>query len=137
MKKIILLSVFAVITIALNAQTEKHKIVFDLNNGDTAIHNIVLRQFANVLNAAPDTELELVCHGKAIYMFEKDHIYFEEKIKELKGKGNVSYKICANAMKRYGVDKSQISTLAEIVPVAILELSSKQKDGWSYIKAGQ
>jgi intracellular sulfur oxidation DsrE/DsrF family protein len=136
MKKIILSSVLVFLTIVSKAQTEKHKIVFDLNDPDTAMHNTVLRQFTNVLNAAPDTELELVCHGKAIFMFVKDKNYFEEKIKELKTKGNVSYKICANAMKRYNVDKSQISGLAEIIPVAILELSAKQKEGWSYIKAG-
>ena len=136
MNKFILSIVLLIATTAVNAQTEKHKIVFDLNDGDTAMHSTVMRQFTNVLNAAPDAELELVCHGKAIYMFVKEKVYFEEKLKELKAKGNVSYKICANAMKRYNVDKSQLIGLAEIVPVAILELSSKQKEGWSYIKAG-
>ena len=120
----------------VNAQTEHQKIVFDLNSGDTAAHSTVLRQFSNVLKAAPDTELELVCHGQAINMFIKDKLSFEEKIKELKSKGNVSFKVCANSMRRLNIDKSQISGIAEIVPVAMLELSSKQKEGWSYIKAG-
>lgn len=120
----------------VNAQTEHQKIVFDLNSGDTAAHSTVLRQFSNVLKAAPDTELELVCHGQAINMFVKDKLYFEEKIKELKSKGKVSYKICANSLRRLNLDKSQITELAEIIPVAMLELASKQKEGWSYIKAG-
>ncbi len=123
-------------TVIVNAQTEHQKIVFDLNSGDTAAHSTVLRQFTNVLKAAPDTEIELVCHGQAINMFVKDKLYFEEKIKELKSKGKVSYKICANSLRRLNVDKSQITELAEIVPVAMLELASKQKEGWSYIKAG-
>lgn len=136
MNKFVLSLVLVIAISGLNAQSEKHKIVFDLNDGDTAAHSTVLRQFTNVLKAAPDTELELVCHGKAVNMFVKDKVYFEEKIKELKGKGNVSYKICANSLRRYNIDKSQVSDLAEIVPVAMLELSAKQKEGWSYIKAG-
>jgi intracellular sulfur oxidation DsrE/DsrF family protein len=120
----------------LNAQSEKHKIVFDLNSKDTSVHSTVLRQFTNILKAAPDAELELVCHGQAIFMFVSDKFYLEEKVKELKAIGNVSFKICANSMKRYNVDKSQINPLGDIVPVAMLEISSKEKEGWSYIKAG-
>jgi intracellular sulfur oxidation DsrE/DsrF family protein len=136
MYKFFLSVALAIATINVDAQTDHQKIVFDLNNADTAAHSSVLRNFNNVLKAAPDTELELVCHGAAINMFVKDKFYFEEKIKELKAKGKVSFKVCANSMKRLNVDKSQLSNLAEIVPVAILELASKQKEGWSYIKAG-
>jgi len=120
----------------LNAQSEKHKIVFDLNSKDTSVHSTVLRQFTNILKAAPDAELELVCHGQAVFMFVSDKFYLEEKVKELKAIGNVSFKICANSMKRYNVDKSQINPLGDIVPIAMLEISSKEKEGWSYIKAG-
>ena len=67
-------------TVIVNAQTEHQKIIFDLNSGDTAAHSTVLRQFTNVLKAAPDTELELVCHGQAINMFVKDKLYLEEKM---------------------------------------------------------
>ena len=107
-----------------------------MNSADTAVHNTVLRQFTNILNAAPDTELELVCQGQAVNMFVKDKVYLEEKIKELKSKAKVSFKVCANSLKRFNIDKSLVSNLAEIVPVAMLELASKQKQGWSYIKAG-
>ena len=124
------------IVTSANAQTEQQKIVFDLNSADTAAHSTVLRQFTNVLKAAPDTELELVCHGQAVNMFIKDKFYFEEKIKELKSKAKVNFKVCANSLRRYNIDKSLVSDWAEIVPVAMLELSSKQKLGWSYIKAG-
>ena len=136
MNKFILSIVLLIATASVNAQTGKHKIVFDLNNTDTAVHSTVLRQFNNILKAAPDAELELVCHGQAVFMFVSDKFYLEEKVKELKIKGNVSFKICANSMKRYNVDKSQISPLGDIVPIAMLEISSKEKEGWSYIKAG-
>jgi len=136
MNKFILSIALLIATTSVYAQTGKHKIVFDLNSTDTSVHSTVLRQFNNILKAAPDAELELVCHGQAVFMFVSDKFYMEEKVKELKAKGNVSFKICANSMKRYNVDKSQISPLGDIVPIAMLEISSKEKEGWSYIKAG-
>jgi len=136
MNKIFIAVIFLTAAITAKAQSEQQKIVYDLNSNDTVVQSTVLRQFTNVLKAAPDTELELVCHGQAIYMFVKDKLYFEEKIKELKAKGKVSFKVCANSLKRMNVDQSNVSDLADIVPVAVLELAAKQKQGWSYIKAG-
>jgi intracellular sulfur oxidation DsrE/DsrF family protein len=69
-------------------------------------------------------------------MLVKNKTYFEDKLKELKDKGNVSFKGCANSMKRFNIDKSELISFAEIVPVAILEISEKQMEGWSYIKVG-
>ena len=132
-----LLFIFAMIFSigTLSAQT-KHKIVFDFAGADTAAHNGILRQLNNVLREAPDAELEVVCHGAAVFMMVKDKTLVEEKMKELMKKGSVSFKVCANSMRMRGVDKSQLISLAEIVPVAMLELAKKQEEGWSYIWAG-
>jgi uncharacterized protein len=136
MQKIFITIVFFISTISTFSQNKQHKIVFDLNSGDTAIQSSVLRQFNNVLKAAPNAQLEVVCHGPAVYMLVKSKVFFEERMNEVKGNGAVSFKVCANSMKRLNVDKSELISLAEIVPVAILELSEKQMKGWSYIKAG-
>jgi uncharacterized protein len=120
----------------VSAQNRPHKIVFDLVSGDTADQSAVLRQFNNVLKVAPDAQLEVVCHGPSIFMLVKSKALFEDKMSDLKAKGKVSFKVCANSMKRLKVDKSELIGLAEIVPVAILELAEKQQEGWSYIKAG-
>jgi len=134
MKKSLLLASFLFFIGVLNAQ--QHKIVYDLSSADTSDQSTVLRQFNNILKEAPTAELEVVCHGQAIYMFVKDKAVMEERMKELVKKGKISFKVCANSMRRYGIDKSQLIPLAEVVPVAILELSSKQQQGWSYIRAG-
>lgn len=120
-------------TITAKAQ---QKIVYDLNSADTSAHAVVIRQFNNVLREMPGAELEVVCHGNAVYMLVQAKAKLEEAMKDLQKKGKVSFKVCANSMRRLGVDKSQLLPLAEVVPVAILELAGKQKEGWSYIKAG-
>ncbi len=137
MKKLIVTTVLAIFTTTVIAQPKPHKIVFDLNSKDTAVHTTLLRQLGNVLKAAPDAELEVVFHGQAVYMMVKSKVFFEDWINEVKSKGKVSYKVCANAMKRLNVLPEDLIPAAEIVPVAILELSEKQASGWSYIKSGQ
>lgn len=137
MQKIFFITGFLFVSIVAGAQNLQHKIVFDLNSPDTAHQSSVLRQFNNVLKVAPTAQLEVVCHGPAIYMLVKSKVLFEDKMNELKSKANVTFKVCANSMKRLKVDKSALIALAEIVPVAIIELSEKQMQGWTYIKAGQ
>ncbi|MFM9907991.1 MAG: DsrE family protein [Chitinophagaceae bacterium] len=135
MQKIILFSIVLLSAFHSIAQS-KHKIVFDFASGDTAFHSGILRQLNNVLKEAPDAELEVVCHGPAVFMLVKDKTLLEDKMKEIIGRAHVTFKICANSMRRLGVDKNQLISLAEVVPVAMLELSKKQQEGWSYIWAG-
>lgn len=132
-KLILLLAVCFLLGAGLKAQ---HKIVYDLASADTADHAVVLRQFNNVLKAAPDAELEVVCHGNSVYMLVQGKAHLENQMRELQSKGKVYFRVCANSMRRLGIDKSQLISIAEVVPVAILELSTRQQQGWSYIKAG-
>jgi intracellular sulfur oxidation DsrE/DsrF family protein len=118
------------------SQSANFKIVFDLASQDTADHSAVLRQFNNVLKEAPDAELEVVCHGPAVWMLVAEKAFFQQRMAELMQKGHVSFRICANSMRRFGIDRSQLLPFAEVVPVAILELADKQQKGWSYIRAG-
>lgn len=120
----------------LTAQSLHHKIVYDLVSADTADQSAVLRQFANVLKVAPDAELELVCHGPAVYMLVSEKTFFADKMQQLKQHAQVSFKACANSMKRLGIEAVQLLPTVDVVPVAILELSTKQQQGWSYIRAG-
>lgn len=118
------------------SQQVHHRIIYDLVSADTADHSTVLRQFNNILKEAPDAELEVVCHGPAVYMLVRQKAFFEERMNDLRVKAKVTFKACANTLRRYGIDKSELIPVAEVVPVSILELSDKQQKGWSYIKAG-
>jgi hypothetical protein len=118
------------------SQLKQHKIVWDVNSKDTIVHSMVLRQINNVLNAAPDTKIEVVFHGYAITELVTDSSFFADKIKTAQGKG-VVFAACNNSLKRVKIDPSLVLPGVVVVPVAILELSTKQQEGWSYIKAGE
>lgn len=118
------------------AQTKQHKVVFELVSADTADHSAVLRQANNVLREAPDTKIEIVFHGKAIYALIKDKTTIRAKLDSLVNAKNFVVAACNNTLTRYNLNKNDVIPAAIIVPVAILELVKKQEEGWSYIKAG-
>ena len=134
MKKSLLLASFLFFISVLNAQ--QHKIVYDLSSADTSDQSTVLRQFNNILKEAPTAELEVVCHGQAIFMLVKDKTVLSDMMQELKDKQSVSFAACNNSMKKNNIDKSQLVGVANVVPNGVMEVVAKEEDGWSYIKAG-
>jgi len=118
------------------AQTSQRKAVIDLSSGDTAVMSVTLRQLRNFRNADPQAQLELVCHGPAVKLLMTDSTFFREQVVSLK-KEQVEFKACGNSMKRMNIKAEQLLPESDVVPAAIVELSDKQQEGWSYIKAGR
>ena len=57
-------------------------------------------------------------------------------VAELSGKGIV-FAACANTMRLRNVMKEDLLSQAVVVPSAVIELSMKQEEGWSYFKGGK
>ena len=137
MKKIFL-SVLPMVffTSLIFAQQKEHKIVFDFAKGDTASFSTIVRHARNILKMAENARLEIVCHGPGLDILIKDKTTVQKEIAELQEQFNVIFAACGSTMQRRGIDKSQLLPQAVIVPLANLELSTKQQEGWSYIKSG-
>ncbi len=127
---------------SINAQKNKldpnkpeHKIVFQLTTGDTTAHKQLIKQFNNILSVSPSTKIEVVCHGAGLDMLISDKTIVEEKIKLLSEKG-VVFNACEFSIKERKVDRTKIISVSGFVPAGIIEIVSKQEQGWSYIKAG-
>jgi intracellular sulfur oxidation DsrE/DsrF family protein len=118
------------------AQQKEHKIVFDFTKADTASFATLMRQCKNILIASPNAKLEIVCHGPGLDMITKNITTVQKEIEELHDRSDVTFAACEATMKRRGVDKSQLFPFVVTVSLANLEISSKQQEGWSYIKAG-
>src|SRR5688572_3669837 len=119
-----------------SAQNNPQKIVFDFVKADTADFRVMVLQIKNVLKEDPNTAMEVVCYGPGLMMLVSDKTNVSKEMEELQKSPNVSFVACANTMRRLKVEKSQLVPFAKIIPVAMLELSTRQKEGWSYIKAG-
>jgi intracellular sulfur oxidation DsrE/DsrF family protein len=123
-------------SLLFSASTQaQHKIIWDIVSSDTSQQRGLYKQINNVLTAAPDTKIEVVFHGNAVYTLLKDTGYFKDQIMVFYKKG-VVFAACNNSLKSRSIDINRVINEAIIVPVAVLELVKKQEEGWSYIKAG-
>lgn len=135
-KQFSLLLVTAIFYFSASAQNDPQKIVFDFVKADTADFRLMVLQIKNVLKEDPNTAMEVVCYGPGLMMLVSDKTNVSKEMEELQKSPNISFVACANTMRRLKVEKSQLVSFAKIIPVAMLELSMRQKEGWSYIKAG-
>jgi uncharacterized protein len=142
MKKItfLLLLLFINYSSLMRAQNKtelkpEHKIIFQLTTGDTTAHKQLMKQFSNMLSVSPTTKIEVVCHGAGLEMLVIGKTIVEDKIKLFSDKG-VVFNACEFSIKERKVDRSKIIQTAGFVPAGIIEIVSKQEQGWSYIKAG-
>ncbi len=138
MKKLTVLLVFACCFIlSATAQKKSHKIVFEITSADTSDHITMLRQINNVMKDVPGTpQVEVVCHGPAIFMLVSSKTVVAAAMQDLKTKYNVVFAACNNSMKKNNIEVSQLVPVATVVPNGVMEVVTKEEDGWSYIKAG-
>lgn len=135
MKKLLFsVLLFVFVSQACLAQTD-YKVVFDLTSKDTLDHKAVLRWTGEVAKASADAQLEVVMYGQGVHMMVNGKSVVQDAITKLLANKNVSFKVCAAALKAQGIDESQLIPGTQVVPDGIYEIISKQKEGWGYIKA--
>lgn len=120
---------------SVTSSKPEHKIIFQLTTGDTTAHKQLMKQFSNILSVSPTTQIEVVCHGPGLDMLVAGKTIVGDKIKLMADKG-VAFKACEFSMKERKVEKEKIIESAGFVAAGIVEIVSKQEQGWSYIKAG-
>lgn len=122
------------LAVDLWAQSTPVKIVFDVTSGDESVHKTAIRHIKSMSAAYPDSEFQMVVYGDALPMVLKNNSSVAEDIKNLEKNKNVSIKVCEGTMKRHGVDKTQLLPAVGTTPDGILEIVTKQSQGWGYIK---
>ena len=135
MKKILfIICLLAMLGPVVQAQAD-YKVVFDLTSRDTLDHKAVLRWAGEVAKASADAKIEVVMYGQGVHMMVSGKSVVEPAITKLIGNKNVSFTVCAVALKAQGIDQNQLIPGTVIVPDGIYEIISKQREGWGYIKA--
>ena len=114
---------------------QKHRIIYQMSTGDTLAHKQLMKQLGNIQKVAPGTQVEVVCYGPGLDMLVTGKTTVPEKIND-HAKAGVDFRACEMAMKDRNVERSQIIPSAGTVPAGVIEIVTKQEEGWSYIKAG-
>ena len=150
MKKLFIAIFIITAGFSVNAQNEKlihdqqqvkkaeksvHKIIFQMTTEDTLAQKSLMKQLNNILLISPDSKLEVVCHGPGINLLVITKTIFQDKINQLKTKG-VEFVACEFTMSEKKLTKENIIPEAGFVKGGIIEIVTKQEEGWSYIKSG-
>ncbi len=136
-KNIFFVSLLMLLAQLAIAQSADYKVVFDLTSKDSMNQQSVVRELGLIKQANPDAMLEVVVYGQGLDLVTAGKSSRAADIQELLAGKNVSFKVCAMAMKHQNVDRSQLLPGVEVVPDGIYEIISKQREGWGYIKVAR
>jgi len=134
MKSVVLVIIFNFTFLFSLAQPKPVKIVFDVTSRDTLTQQAAVRHVTLMAESYPHSYFELVVYGGALSMVVNGKSTVSKAIQKLEGNTKVSFKVCEYSMKRAGVDKSQLVPNVGTVPDGIIEIVTKQAEGWGYIK---
>jgi uncharacterized protein len=119
----------------VSSQVKDYKVVFDVTSKDTNVHKAVIRWCNEITSAYPEAKLEVVYYAQSLEMITQGKSVVTNDVIRLINDRNVSFKVCATAMKRWNIDKSQLLPGVATVPDGIYEILQKQREGYGYIKA--
>ncbi|NOT77131.1 MAG: hypothetical protein HOP08_19580 [Cyclobacteriaceae bacterium] len=134
---LILMIVF--VTALAKAQTSQvvdnkiHKIVMQFTVGDSTEQASVVAQVANIRSAWPKSQIEVVCHSSGLDVIVAGKSKVSKQVADLSAQGIV-FAACNNTMKRRNIKKEDLLSSAVVVPSAMVEIVSKQEEGWAYVK---
>jgi intracellular sulfur oxidation DsrE/DsrF family protein len=135
MRKNLLFIVFLLFAaLPVFSQPKDYRVVFDCTSKDSMEHKAVLRWMNEILSVAPDAKLEVVLYAQSLGMVVKDRSTVAPGIAKLLENKNISFKVCAVAMKNQQIEPGQLLPGIMTVPDGIYEIISKQHEGWGYIK---
>jgi intracellular sulfur oxidation DsrE/DsrF family protein len=140
MKRVLVVGLIAVLSLGFvqsqqkSAQRAGYRVAFDLTSRDTLDQKAVLRWLREVSTSSPNAQMEVVMYAKGFELVMPDRSAFANDVKEAMKNPNITFKVCAVALKNNNVDKSQLLPGVQVVPDGIYELVSKQQEHWGYIK---
>ena len=134
MKNLLILSLWLLIPHFSHSQTKDYKVVFDLTSKDTSDQKNVIRWVNEISKSDASAKLEVVLYGQSLDLIVKNKSPYPDQMTKLLSNKNVSFRVCAVAMKAHNIEKSMLFTGVETVPDGIYEIITKQREGWGYIK---
>ena len=110
------------------------KVVVHVNVSETGTQGAGLKNVTNILKDAPDTLVEVVCHGAGIGLVEKSRTDHAEAVEALIKKG-VRFVARENTMRSKSIKKEDLLPDVGTVPSGAVEVVRKQrKEGYAYFK---
>ena len=118
------------------AASDAIKVVYHIN--DASVARAAMRNVDNELNAAPNSKIVVVAHGKGIDFLlndaKDDKGAFEPQVAALKNRG-VDFRVCNNTLHSRHLGPDAVVMEASVVPSGVAEIARLQaKEGYVYMK---
>ncbi len=113
---------------------EKTSFVIQITDNDPAKWNLALNNAKNVQHdlGAANSEVEIVAYGPGLNMLKLDS-QVAGRIQDAE-KAGVKVVACGNTMKAQKVTQDDLVPGVSVVPAGVIEIGSRQQQGWSYIR---
>ena len=124
---------------------KEHHIVFQVDQNDPAVMNLVLNNVQNMLDyyngKGEPAKIEVVAFGPGLAMLRDDTSPVKDRLKRLAKDGsfpaNLQLSACHNTM--VGMEKKEghpipIMSVAKVVPSGVVRIAERQEEGWSYLR---
>ena len=92
-----------------------------------------INNYLAALNGEPCTVVLLANGGAARFLAREKTTRKPEAIEKLAQAG-VSFRVCANAMKKVPITKEDLLPCVEVVPAGVVEIVRLQREDFAYIK---
>lgn len=135
MRKIFLLQAMLVLALFSKGQSVPYNVVFDITTKDTSVQKSLIRWLQGISASNADAKLEVVLYGSSLDMVVKDKSVVADAVQQLSQNKNITFKVCAAAMKRHNLKENELLPRVTLVPDGVYQIVIRQKEGWGYIKA--
>jgi intracellular sulfur oxidation DsrE/DsrF family protein len=113
-----------------------HRIIMQLATDDVNAHKSLINQLTAVKEAWGDSvDINVVVHGPGVDFLMTEKTTQKENIYKVK-KSGVKFFVCENTLKQKKISKEQILAEMDFVKFGLVEIVTKQEQGWTYLKAG-
>lgn len=144
MRKIGLMLILMLFGLSVLAQKEKkqakktahkHKVVIQLSTPDTTAHRALTKQLNNLTSVWKDADVVVVVHNRAINMLRSATSNVAPEVKKLTGRG-VKFMACEFTMQQLKITKDEMLESSFYTPYGLVEIITRQENGYSYLKGG-
>jgi intracellular sulfur oxidation DsrE/DsrF family protein len=129
------LGVSALFTGCASTTPAREKVVFQVSDNDPGKWNLALNNAKNVQDAmggGDKVDVEIVVYGPGIGMLKADSKAASRVSAAVKGQ--VAIVACENTMHAQKLAKADMNPDISYVPAGVVELMTRQKEGWSYVR---
>ena len=129
-----LLSITVASAQAQQSAPQRAKVVIQVSDADQGKWNLALNNAKNIQSdlGAANVDVEIVAYGPGIGMLKKDSPV-AGRIDEATTAG-VKVIACENTMRGQKLTRTEMLTGIGYVPAGVVELISKQQQGWAYLR---